>query len=198
MRIIYDSIRVLLPSSPFLFLPSPACCGRAVASSVPSTGSTLTQLDARHELNSRVILSGIVKGMYTLLQISYGLQVYFLGTRWRTTKPWSTIYEVGCCAFQTAFGLQDGGTGGLLSNLTSLWRDYSPYKYSFVLQNAFSSNIYYKVAFAMTTAWWILSLSLMDYRHTAHFCLCASQQNSKGQANVIALLVILKDFQSGS
>lgn len=99
MWITSDTIRVLFPSSSSLSLPSPACCSRAVASSTPSTGSTSAQLDVRHELNSRVILSGISKGTYTLLLISKGLQVYFLGTGWRTPQPWSTIYDVGCCAF---------------------------------------------------------------------------------------------------
>lgn len=79
-----------LPAFPYS-LPSPACCSRAVASSAPSTGNTLTQLDARHELNSKVILSGIQKGTYTLLQISKVLQVYFLGTGWSTPQPWSSI-----------------------------------------------------------------------------------------------------------
>lgn len=94
---------------PFSTLPSPACCSRPVACSIPSTGSILTQLDARHELNSRVILCGILKGMYTLLQNPKGLQFYFLGTGWRTPQPWSTIYEVGCCT--TAFSMQHSGTG---------------------------------------------------------------------------------------
>lgn len=58
MWIISDSIRVFLPSCLSPPLPSLACCSRAVACIVPSTGSILTQLDARHELNSRVILCG--------------------------------------------------------------------------------------------------------------------------------------------
>lgn len=53
MRITSDSVGVPLPSSPSPFLcPLQLSEAQPAASSVPSTGSTLTQLDARHELNS--------------------------------------------------------------------------------------------------------------------------------------------------
>lgn len=80
MWITSDSVGVFSPPSPVLRLPSPACC-RNAASSAPSTVHTSTQQDRKHELNSGVILHGVLRGTYVLLQISKGLQVKFPGIR---------------------------------------------------------------------------------------------------------------------